>query len=990
MQQQDVKKGFQTQGWRKRMNRICLIIAVLYALYLAIGYWGVSFLVARQLPRQYDRFMNGTLTLEGAVFNPLELSLTLKGLAIDAPDETGLFSLDRLYVNLQVSSLFRMAVCFREVLVDRPELFVALSKDGRLNLSDLVPAASPQSETSEKPQKKTGEKQLFPLYIGEFRIADARIRFTDYQRDPVYSVEVVPLTLDVHAFHTRSETDSPYALSARLKEQDLQVDLKGGISVSQLASAGQVRVERLPLRNVWTYVADRVGFELFSGKLELAGAYSFSMRPTGPEINLSGGRIRLDDLSMGKKGETKNPLIQIPRFEVSGIDANTACQTVVVSSIRTEHGDIRPMLEADGTLNLATLFADPEKTADPAGERVPPASEQAQTETSPWHFQIKTFDITDYAVRFTDASESPAATVPLTQLRASITDISLEDNAQMPLTLETQIHEAGHIGVQGTVSFQPVSAELSFSVDSLPLSGFQAYLDRYTRIQLDSGELHLTGNALLPPDGNGLQLTGDLGIRTLSLLRQGDEKAPFLAWDALNMNALSLNMDERRFHVQEIRLKEPLVHLKRLADGGINLAMLARETDEAQADASAAEEASESPDTGKSFQVGIDGVHLDNAAFRFWDAAIQPSVNWGMHNLTGDIRGLSSEAWTRADVNISGIAGEYAPVAISGTLNPLSEDVFTDIRMTLEGMELQLFSPYMERYVGRVLEKGKIVFRIRYQVSEQVLEAENRVILDQFSLGKTVNSPVATKLPVKLAVGLLKDKNGVIDVDIPVRGNLKDPSFRYGKAVFNALFELIEKAALYPFKTLGSLVGLGGDALSNVGFRPGDTAFVPQEIDELAKLSEALNNRPNLRLEITGTAHRSADASALAERALNEKLAAVSSPDVDPDQALSTVYADVFGTPPDPQLLTAAGTDIPAEPEALKQALSAAAREKLRAYLAPAELDLRFLAKARADAIKAHLVQVDGMDESRIFLMEVALDADGGDPVPSRLSLTAK
>jgi hypothetical protein len=182
--------------------------------------------------------------------------------------------------------------------------------------------------------------------------------------------------------------------------------------------------------------------------------------------------------------------------------------------------------------------------------------------------------------------------------------------------------------------------------------------------------------------------------------------------------------------------------------------------------AAAAEKAVE-PQKAKSspVPVTIGMVKLTKAAATFRDESVRPPIQTGLSDLTGTIKGLSSKQLARADVDLTGRVGKMAPLKIAGTINPLSDDAFTDLAITLGGMDLTAQSSYSGKYVGYGLSKGKLSLDLRYKISKKQLEAENKVLVDQLTFGEKVDSPDATSLPVKLAVALLKDRKGRIDID---------------------------------------------------------------------------------------------------------------------------------------------------------------------------------------------------------------------------------
>jgi hypothetical protein len=235
------------------------------------------------------------------------------------------------------------------------------------------------------------------------------------------------------------------------------------------------------------------------------------------------------------------------------------------------------------------------------------------------------------------------------------------------------------------------------------------------------------------------------------------------------------------------------------------------------------------------------------------------------------VRGLSSTLNSAATVDISGRINESAPFSVSGKVNPLVRDLLVDLVISNRNMDLTAFTPYMEKFGGYPLAKGKVSVGLQYSVKQQALEAQNVISVDQLTLGQKNASPDATKLPVKLGVALLKDREGRIALDVPVKGRLDDPKFDVVPVIWQVVMNLLVKAAASPFSLLGALVG-GGEELSYIEFAPGQSTIGEVEAAKIDKLGKALYERPALNLEISGAADDSLDRAALAWLKLEREL----------------------------------------------------------------------------------------------------------------------
>jgi len=345
------------------------------------------------------------------------------------------------------------------------------------------------------------------------------------------------------------------------------------------------------------------------------------------------------------------------------------------------------------------------------------------------------------------------------------------------------------------------------------------------------------------------------------------------------------------------------------------------------------------------------------------------------------VAGLSSDLGTTADVELRGRVSD-APLEILGKINPLSGNLFIDLKAAAKGIELPQFSPYSGKYAGYAIEKGKLSVDLAYKLENRRLEAQNKVFLDQLTFGDKVESPTATKLPVLLAVSLLKNSRGEIDINLPIGGSLDDPKFSVGGVIVQVIVNLIVKAATAPFALLGSMFG-GGEELSYVEFDPGRYVLTAASEKKLETLAKALNDRPALKLEITGRADPAVDREGLKKAAVERKVKAQK-------------FADLAGKGEAPESADSVTVDESEYPKYLERAykkekfpkprnmiglakdLPAAEMEKLMlANVTPSDGDLQQVASQRAAAVRDYLVKQGKVPEDRVFLLAPKVSAEG-------------
>jgi hypothetical protein len=494
------------------------------------------------------------------------------------------------------------------------------------------------------------------------------------------------------------------------------------------------------------------------------------------------------------------------------------------------------------------------------------------------------------------------------------------------------------------------------------------------------------------PNGPLLSYEGNAGVEALSVADrdQGDE---VVSLQALSLNGVRVTVDPTTASIKEVGLQQPMVHLVVLPDGGLNLGKLAA----ASSSSAAADEKAVGHQKAKSPPVAvmIGVVRLVKAAATFRDESVQPPVQTGLSDLTGTIKGLSSKQLARADVDLTGRVGKVAPLKIAGTINPLSEDAFTDLAITLGGMDLTAESPYSGKYVGYGLSKGKLSLDLRYKISKKQLEAENKVLVDQLTFGEKVDSPDATSLPVKLAVALLKDRKGRIDIDLPIRGDLKDPDFKYGRVVISTLLNLLTKIVASPFTLMGKLIPGGGaeEDLQFIEFPSGSATLPDEELKKFETLVKGLEERPGLRLEITGTADPVRDRKVLGLQKLKAQLLAkwqqgksvsteVDLPIVEEERAIKELFDQQRSQ--QPVVTPAEGVQVASKPPTIEEM-----RQQLAAAIPVPDSDLHLLAQQRAEQMRGQLAGDGKLADERVFLTEVDLTASDHEKVRNRLNITA-
>ena len=473
--------------------------------------------------------------------------------------------------------------------------------------------------------------------------------------------------------------------------------------------------------------------------------------------------------------------------------------------------------------------------------------------------------------------------------------------------------------------------------------------------------------------GNALEMLVSDGAITLRGLRVEDpaRRAPVLEVGEIKVVDARADLGTRRVTIGDIQIDGVGAALVRNADGSLNVEHLLPPPNGAPPPRPSS---GASGPPASSMDLQIRRISLTGGRADFKDDAVKPPAMLHVKNLSVEITDLSTTSAGKVAIRASlGGGGAGAPLEVAGRLNPIAVDFLLDLHTTLQNLELPPLSPYAVAFAGYGIDKGKLSLQLNYLIQGRKLTATNHVNLDQLTFGDKIDSPTATKLPVRLAVALLRDRHGVIDLDLPISGSLDDPKFKIGPVIMQVLVNIITKAATSPFALIGSAFG-GGDELAFVDFQPGRATLTPDAVAKLRTLAKALDDHPALRMEIAGRTNPATDRDGLKHAVVERKVKFQMYQELSRQGHAPGSLDDITIPPADyPRYLTAAYKAEPFKKErnfiGMVKALPVPEMEKLMLDNVPAgDNELLVLASDRADAVKSWLEEQGHLAPERLFL----------------------
>lgn len=747
--------------------------------------------------------------------------VTVTGLSIW--DRTGAPAFDLPFAQTTIlpSQILQRRLHLGPLLVYNLEVFVSRDRQGVWNHSRFARPGGGGAAPS----------RPFLVTVKQTRLRGGKIHFADARPPGGFRSEGKDIALDMGPYSTAGTTPVSFRLQLRT-ERGEGGDVQGTFTIRPLAVACTAQLTGLPLRPYYPYLASRITSPV-SGTVD-AGFRLEAGAVAG--LKIEQGQVEIRDPAVAfAPGDG----LRLARIALSGGAFDLKARSLAVGSITLEKGDLRFSRTSSGAWTPLALLA---------RRRRPASSHPASEAPGPsWHYRIDTVRGGGWRVTFHDDMPKGKPVFSLADLDFSFTHLAGPEPTPSPFRVKATYGKKGRIALSGTVTQATRRLAMKTRLRRIHLPDFAAYLPSTVRIVLVDGNLDadLSLNANRKRGSARGDFQGRVGIRNFYCL-DAAHREDLLKWGSLQIAHLQGSLAPFALHVGSVTLSD--YYAKVLIDRRAKLNLL-------EAFAPGGKEPhSKTASGGKPGKrdIRIDAVTLQGGTVDFSDLHLIRPFATRMLKLGGSVGGLSAEATAPADVDLRGSLENQSPLSITGKINPLQKNLYANLKLNFSDIELIPFSPFTGTYLGYLVDKGKLSLTLQYLIDNHRLDAQNKVFLDQFTLGERVKSDQATSLPVRLAIALLKDRNGEIRLDLPVSGRTDDPQFNVWSVVLHILKNLLVKAATAPFSFLTSLFSGGEKDFSTVHFGYGSSRLPPPEQQKLARMAKALAERPGLSLEMAG------------------------------------------------------------------------------------------------------------------------------------------
>lgn len=889
---------------------LALTLLVLAVSCLLLSYLLLPSIIQTQAEKYVAEKSGHHLTMDKPEFNPFKISLRLSNVHLTEPDGKPLLAFRELFVDMSATSLFHRALIFDDIRLDSLQATVILVSDGKLNWTAFIDALK---------GKQHSDSSLPRFDIDHFALSHARLNFTDQRTAPAFIAHIEPIDIELTDISSLPNDTGQYKFTAHTSfgaelawhgEGSLEpLALKGAFSVTHanialLANFLQ-RLPIIPTKGLASlsadynlgYAQDKLNVSLSHLRTKLTG---FELEQhTGPAVSIGNieanegsfdlaknifslSLLNISHLNLRLDKITAQSAVALDGFSIKNINVNLNAQQADIGSIKFTGGHIRAVRDAKG-IDIVNAWQLPSTQQKPH-----------EATQSGWHYRVDKLELASFAADFNDETVTPAAHISFDNI--ALTTDGISDNWNDPVSVRASFkdRDGGSFEAEGKVVPALPSADFKLKLTKLNVTPAQPYLFAVAKLKLTNGQLSTAGNATYGTHGFGYQ--GSFSLHDLNI-KESDTDDLFLAWKSLDsrsfkLTSTSLNIDELTLDGLDTKLiinKDKSVSFKRiLRPSATHAAQPAAKT--------------------KPFAINVNRMQFNRGEMDYADYSLTMPFGTRIHKLKGTITNLSSQPGSIAQLKLDGQVDDYGSALATGQLDLFNPTDSMDLKVTFRNIEMARLTPYSATFAGRKITSGKLDLDLEYQIHQRQLQSKNQIVMKQLTLGERVASPKARDLPLDLAISILQDSNGRIDLDLPMSGSLDDPKFSYGSIIWKAIENVITKIVTAPFRALGALFG-SNEKFENIVFEAGHALLAPPEQEKLAQLAAALIKRPSLSLTVQGV-YADSDKDALQDRLLRRTVAEKSGQHIGKDEdpgplamqqpkiqsALENLFSNKFGS----------------------------------------------------------------------------------------------
>ncbi len=767
------------------------------------------------------------LFVKKAKFNPFTFELTLNDIVLNDLDSKPAIGIKKIYIDYTFLGLFHKIILIHNIDIQSPKLYVKIQKNSKVNLENLI---LPKNNATAKKGKSANSSFVFTL--DKLNIQNGAISFKDERENKNFKLDFGPYNFDAHDISTKTNNINSYTFKTSIQNQ-AKLKFAGGMSIEPLKLYGELTIDKLKLPYLYSYILPDMKASLESGFLHTDIPFQIDFK-NGFNIKINNAKTKLTQINIEEK-KTKESLVKLSTLSIDGFNLAYPKQFASISSIKLSGVNINAKLKKGGTTNLTDAFipeTEGKKKSNPKTN-------------NPWKYLLKNLDITKSNIAFTDYSQPKEIITKLKKITLHVENISSDTSLPISYNLATSLNKNAKISSKGEVHQAPISLTSNLKLTNLSSNDFVDYLSPYVNFKIKNTDIDMDAKITAKLDKKlYINIIANSDIKNLSI--ETLKKQKLLEWKDLRITGIRYTNQPNSTEIKSIKFMQPYIKIAIAKNGSANFANLIKKKQKSK------KETEQNKSKKSHLKLKIGPMKLVNGATDYSDFSLPFPFKTHIHDLNGNVSTLNFNSTVPSIMKLEGKIDRYGYAQISGVLLPFKIKKSANIDVLFKNINLSSLTPYSGKFLGYKIKNGKLSMDLNYKISNSKLIGSNKINIDTLTLGEQVKSPDAVNLPLSLAIALLKDSNGQIDIDLPVAGDMNNPDFSYGSVVWRAIGNMITGIVTAPFRFLGSILGIKGDDLKAIDFEKGSYKIISTELEKLNNLKKILDKRPSIKIKISG------------------------------------------------------------------------------------------------------------------------------------------
>ncbi len=817
--------------------------------YTIIGFFVLPPIIKPQLIHLIENKTYTKVRVQDLSFNPFLWKLHLVHLDINDVDDKPLFSVASCVVDVDPTALLYGAFRLHLLVLEDPFVNIVRNSDATVNLSHILkPQEGPQS-------KQQTQRKLPRIIIDKIALNGGVVAFSDYTFKKPYKFQAHDIGLRIENIDTRQKSykKGKIRFYATLEDGGFLDVHTNIVDYKPFIINTTVAFKANKLYTAWRYVQDMLHIEVADGKLHFSGAFHFNSEDLNA-TTMRHANIEIDNLRLKPKGNHKD-ILTLKKIALEDVNASVLYKDVNISRIVIQKLNVMLKRTKSGTIDWVQYLKVATKNAA--------SKQQLNTkEQQVFSYKINTLSLLSSNMLFEDDFLAVPAVNSVNNMQIRVSNINSQKGSLLRYTTSCQVNHKGSIKTQGTLQREPFMQKGSFTLEDVPLTEITPYLQQKSYLAITDGFIDAQGKESYSKRSNqpDVEVSGSLGLHSFFVQDTKNNKLLF-SLSTLGMTSYTLELLPGRFYAQNIDINSFFVDAELDKKRVFNFAKLVKKE-------SKQESSHKSKYKEKGFPYKIDTVNIAFGSAIFKDYSIPIKFETNIHDLNGVVYSVTNMTSEHTLVNVNGEVDKYGSTRIEGSFAAQNPKKFTDMDVNFKNLNLSAMSGYSAAFAGYKIDAGKLFLDLKYNIVDSQLQASNKIVIKKIKLGDEIEDGNTTHIPLGFIIGLLEDNNGVIDIDMPIDGNLQKPDFKYGKVVINTIKNLFTKAVTAPFAFVGSLLGIKSDDLEFVAFESGASDITPMQREKLDRLAEIMKKRDKLSLTIRGVYDKRSDRIALQKKKL--------------------------------------------------------------------------------------------------------------------------